>query len=825
MNRVLLERMTATRSGVVLSMIAIAAMAATAPSSASAQGVAASGTARADESDTLGEVVVTARRREESLQTVPISIAALGAADLKERNIVDLRDVNGEIPNVVIATGEFAGSISGQFSMRGIQGVVVYQDGAPIDTSLSKLPNFSDIERVEVLRGPQGTLFGRAAIGGAIQIVTRKPSNTFSADVDTQFGTHNQVNVTSTVNIPVTDTLYVKVTGQSLNQDGYVGSTKVNTKFGSQDDKTGRVDILWKPVDSFEARVQLSRIENLSSGVPYVNMNLQSVCNNSQAPSTWFNGNGSQRFFAPNAYCLYTTLNLPSTGKPYDTEFQSYGARHQYLNTISSTDTSFQQHINDVRADLKWDINDAMTLRSISSSRKGSYRSYQDLDATGLDLWVNQLNNFQNLSQLNTSELQFIYSTSRLSGTTGVYWEHDPGYYNRRINWINNDLAQDPELAAAANAAYPGSAVNPLFGGHPESAPQLLGSGFIGIGRTAEVQKAAYTEWTLSVTDQFKVTAGLRYTHQDTTTTNFKASPFPGGQTLLQVPALYQNLIPGGNYFAGIGTPFVNEQTVTQTTPRVSLQYQWTPAIMTYATFSKGASTNGGLTVVNANQTALLGIHNYFTSPQLVKNYEVGMRTDLFDGTLRVNASVYYDPIKNAALTEELLPGQLFPANNVSATDKGFELEGTWLVTHGFSVNYAFGYVDAKYTSLGSAQNLTLGTPFALTPKTSYALGAQYAWNVPNGAEIVMRGDYNYQAAQNSAVDRINNYTIPGYGLLNARLTFRPSVGNWEVALSGTNLTDKWFLTSAFYQPQTTAVSATVGRPREAAISFLLHLK
>jgi iron complex outermembrane recepter protein len=821
MSKALLVPRVTTRISLVLSIIAIAGLSAVPSLPATAQ-IAASTEV---ESEGLGEIIVTARRREESLQQIPISIAALGAADLAERSITDLRQVNGEIPNVVIATGEFAGTVSGQFAMRGLQGVVVYQDGAPIDTTLSKLPDFSDIERVEVLRGPQGTLFGRSAIGGAIQIVTRKPSDTFRADVDMQLGTHNQVNSTATINIPIIDTLFVKITGQSLNQDGYIASTKVNTKFGSQDDKTARIDVLWKPIDSIEARVQASRLENLSSGIPYVNMNLQAVCNNSQAPSTWFNGQGQQRFFAPNAYCLYTTVDLPTTGKPYDTEFQSYGALHQYKNTISSTDTSFSQYIDDVRADLKWDINDAMTLRSISSSRKGAYHSYQDLDGTGLDLWVNLLNNFLQTSQLNTSELQFIYSSSRLSGTTGVYWEHDPGYYNRRINWLNNDLAENPALAAAANAAYPGSAVNPLFGGHTESAPQLLADGFIPIGRTAEVQKAAYTEWTLSVTEQLKLTAGVRYTHEDTVNTNFSANPFTGGQTLLQIPATYQALIPGGNYYAGVGTPTVSEKTITQTTPRISLQYQWTPSIMTYATFSKGADTNGGYTNVNPNSGALLGITSYYTNPEVIKNYEVGVRADLFDGTLRTNASLYYDPIKNAELTEELLPGQLFPANNVSAKDKGFEVEGTWLPVRGVSFNYAVGYVDAKYTTLGTSQNLTLGTPFALTPKVSFALGPQYTLNVPNGAEIVFRGDYNYQAGQNSAVDRINNYRIPGYGLLNGRLTYRPMVGNWEVSLLGTNLTNQWYLTSAFYQPQTTAVSATVGRPREAAIEFKLHLK
>ncbi|GFE80632.1 hypothetical protein GCM10011487_26320 [Steroidobacter agaridevorans] len=775
----------------------------------------------AADSPVITEVFVTARRREESLQDVPLSIAAIGGEDLEQRNVTDLRQVNGQIPNVVIATSQFSGTVGSQFRMRGVPGVVVYQDGAPFEGGA--LPNLTDIERVEVLRGPQGTLFGRSAIGGAIQLVTRKPQDEFSLDMHTAFGSKNRVDVSGNLNVPITDELFVKLTAASMERDGYVSSTNVDTLFGSQDDKLGRLDVLWRPIKDFEVRAQYARTENKSSGVPYVNLNLLPVCNDGQAPANWFSGDGVQIFFAPNAYCLYTSVDLdPSTPgvQAFNDEFHSYGAQQRYLNTIDTADAGWRQTYDDVRVDMTWNLSSTMTVRALGSRRWGTGHSYEDLDGTGLDLWVNQLPFFTERNDLRTGELQFIYSGSRLNGTTGVYWEKAPGANGRRINWINNDLLQSPALAAAANAAYPGSAVNPLFGGHPESGPQLLGNGFIGISRTATEQFAAFSEWTVEVTEGLRLTGGLRYTEQDTTETSYKANPFGGDQSLHPVPALYQDLIPGADYYAGTGVPEVDKSTVTQWTPRFSLQYEFTPQIMMYATYSKGAGTGG--TIVNVDeadpQIIALGLSDYQTLPEEVKNYELGLRSEFFGNTLRFNATVFYDEFANLELSEELVPGRLFDAN-ADAEIKGVEIEGVWQATDALALNYGLGWIDAKYTDRGTTRNLEPGSALALTPEFSYALGAQYGWKLTSG-ELTLRGDYTWQDSQMSAVDRITAYEIPDFGLLSARLAYSPGGANWDVALSGTNLTGEYYIMSAFYQPQTTAVSATVGRPREIALSF-----
>jgi iron complex outermembrane receptor protein len=809
MNTVTLKDFSAARACTVLSTVAMAVFALSRPLPATAQA------AESAEAVTLAEVVVTARRREESLQDVPLSISALNSENLEARNVTDLRQVNGTIPNVVIQGSQFSGPVGSQFRIRGVPGVVVYQDGAILQGGA--LPNFTDIERVEVARGPQGTLFGRSAIGGAIQIVTKAPQHEFGADVRTAFGNNSRVDLTANVNIPIGEILAVKLTGSSLQRDGFVSSTKIKRDFGSQDDKMARADVLFTPFEKLSIRAQYARFENKSTGIPYVTLGLQSVCTNAQAPTNWFDGNGIQRFTAPNAYCLYTTLDLdPNTPglQAFNTEYQTYGAIKEYKNTIDDPDSGWTQIINDVRLDANLELNDTMAMRLLASRRYFRTNSYEDLDGTGLDLWVNRVNPLTERGDLKTAELQFLYSGSRLTGTTGIYWEKNPGFYSRRINWINNDISQSPTLAAAAAAAYPGSTTT-----HAESRPQLLAGGAIPIGKTVSEQKAAFTEWTLGVTEKFKVTAGIRYTDVENTSFSVGVAG-PTGRAACPIPALYQSLVPGCDYFGFTGAEptGTNAGKFKQWTPRFSAQYQWTPDVMTYATFSKGKETGGTLVIVNPNAQAILGFGNYQTFPGAVNNYEVGARTDLLNGTLRLNASVFFNDYKNVTLSEELLPGQLFNAN-ADAEIKGGEIEATWLVTNAFQINATLGKVDAKYTTKGTTRNLLPGTPFALTPELSYTLGAQYGWNLNNG-NLTLRGDYNWQDDQISASDRITAYPIPSIGLLSGRLTYRPNDAKWDIALLGTNLLDEYYVTSAFYQPQTTAAQGTAGRPREYAVQF-----
>jgi outer membrane receptor protein involved in Fe transport len=273
----------------------------------------------------IEEVIVTARRREEDLQEVPISVTALESTALQERNVGSVLEVNGQAANVAINSDPFSGVAGSQLRMRGIPGVVLYQDG--VRAANGALPSTIDVERVEVLRGPQGTLFGRNAIGGAIQTVTRRPQDHLSTRLSLAAGSADRFDVSGTVNVPVTDSFFAKLTASSLTRDGFVSSPYLPTLLGSQKDRLYRADLLWRPAPETEVRVQATRTRNYSSGQANVNFRLDAVCPSDPVPAGYRNGSGEQLFFAPNAYCILSRLDLdPATPgvQPYSTEFHSW---------------------------------------------------------------------------------------------------------------------------------------------------------------------------------------------------------------------------------------------------------------------------------------------------------------------------------------------------------------------------------------------------------------------------------------------------------------------------------------------------------------------
>ncbi|WP_428101255.1 TonB-dependent receptor plug domain-containing protein [Candidatus Rariloculus sp.] len=199
----------------------------------------------------IEEIVVTARRREENLQEVPIAVSAFNAEELESRSIENIRDLQMALPNVDIRGGGAHGSMVGLFTIRGIPGVARYIDDVVQSGDADALQNVIELERIEVLRGPQGTYFGKNAISGAIQYVTQKPQEEFGARIKTTFGEYNRADIVANVDIPLSDTVLTKVTAASLNRDGHVDSVRVDESYGEIDNTILRAMLQWQPNDSF----------------------------------------------------------------------------------------------------------------------------------------------------------------------------------------------------------------------------------------------------------------------------------------------------------------------------------------------------------------------------------------------------------------------------------------------------------------------------------------------------------------------------------------------------------------------------------------------
>jgi iron complex outermembrane receptor protein len=248
----------------------------------------------------------------------------------------------------------------------------------------------------------------------------------------------------------------------------------------------------------------------------------------------------------------------------------------------------------------------------------------------------------------------------------------------------------------------------------------------------------------------------------------------------------------------------VSDGVYTDTAPRVSLQYQWTPTIMTYATFAEGFSAGGG------TQTPT-GVQSY--SPEKLKNYEVGLRSDWLDHTLRFNPTLFYSQYTNVQATEN--EGFFNVTINAGrGTVKGAEVEGQWLITRAFSLNYALGYLKTGYSEYPADSGILPGSPFPYAPKVSADVGAQFDTPLPNGGGLTLRVDEGWTSWVKTGSDSSGVY-IPSYGLLGARLIYHPPNSNkWDVQLYGSNLLDKFYRLNGYAIPALGLDTGTVGLPR-----------
>jgi len=720
-----------------------------------------------ENSGTLEEVVVTARRRSEDLQQVPISIASLSAADLQIRGIDNVEQLDHTIPNFSPAPYNFFGTEQASFRMRGLPSVGVYVDGIAYQEQFGYFSDLVDMDRVEVLRGPQGTLFGKNTLGGAIQFITKEPAEEFEAHASATVGDYHRFNVAAVMDLPLAPTLLTKVTVGKVTRDGYLPSVSVNQDFGSQDDLTARLDVLWKPVDDFNARFIIEENDLGTNGNPTTDWQLSPAC----------------VFPQPNLTCLYNGAS--QFGAPLKVnQAWVFGASNTFATASNYDGPELNTDATNYKLILNYKLNDHWALKALGGARSLHSESFEDFTNIPYHMFEGENTNIIHEA---TGEGQLLFNGDKLTGTTGVYYYNDFRRW-RRENWFGNDvdLAVSPTNNAAANE---------FFGLPPGTVavfiPNIDQLYFYHIHGFAE-----FTEWTYKITDQLSLTAGVRYNRDSVEVEGFEPNqPIP---VLCCVPST--SVTPNG---AGpvLG---VSQGVYTDTAPRFSLQYQWTPALMTYATFAEGFSAGGG------TQTET-GVQSY--SPEKLKNYEVGVRSDWFDHTLRFNASVFYSQYTNVQATEN--EGFFNVTINAGiGTVKGAEVEGNWLITRAFSFNYGFGFLKTGYSEYPADSGILTGSPFPYAPKVSADLGAQYDTPLPNGAGLTLRVDEGWTSSVVTGSDSSGVY-IPSYGLLGARLIYHPpNTSKWEVQAYGSNLLDKFYRLNGYSIPALGLDTGTVGLPR-----------
>jgi iron complex outermembrane receptor protein len=751
----------------------------------------------------LETITVTARRREENVQSTPVSVSAFSGAALEERNVQTSADITRFTPNVQFdgAASESGGGASSQISIRGIgqtdyvltvePAVGVYLDGVYIGKSMGSLLDAVDLERLEVLRGPQGTLFGKNTIGGAIQLISKRPTATLDYYGQVTTGSYDRLDAKAAVSGPLSAAVRVRLSGAYQSRDGFVkrvSPTGVDSgqRQGDMDRLSGRLAIEADLTPDLLATLSLdgTRIREHSPGQILVKADETAAFA------------GLYNLGVPGGVCL------PSAGAGRLSNPLCYNSQWvRPLDSRETTNTGPNVSNTDVfGAGLTLEQKlDGATLKSITAWRKVKVDISQDLTASPYYYnFIGQQIDTKQFSQ----ELQLLGDAldARLHYVLGLYYLHETG---QQVFPVELSLVQ-----------------------------------FLSGGRIRNDSYAAFGQVTYDLTERLSVTAGLRYSDE---TRRFN----PAGQIIQGYASLSPTPVPGrvnviAGAFGGPGTPLFPAGWYSRgsdaLTPMVSANYKFSDAVMAYASFSKGQK-GGGFTmryfppVVPAAGTDPNDIVSY-AGPEKASSYEAGLKSELFDRKLRFNVAAFYTDYKDIQITYNIDPdgagpiGAFVPvlANAASARIKGVEIESSAALTPWLRLDGSLGYTDAEYRTFSAQARANYpgadGFEIPNTPKWTFNLGGTGTLFDDDKGRAQIRVDYSYRSGQFKEFSNDPTLYQKKVGLLNASLTYRTPDNRIEASVGGTNLTDKTYIVSGVSNGGIGYAQAIVSRPREWFVSL-----
>jgi iron complex outermembrane receptor protein len=784
-----------------------------------------------DEGRRTDEIVVTAQFREQDLQETPIAITAVNAEMLEARGQTDITQVAAQAPNVSLRPQPQNGGSGLIAFIRGVgqvdfnyaldPGVGVYIDDVYIPTLSSSLLELMDLERIEVLRGPQGTLAGKNSIGGAIKLFSAKPDGDGSGALRVEYGSFDMVQVRGMADFGVTDDLAVRISGMSRSRDGYVdmldyGVTHPDdtvpannargrgnpdyASMGGESIVAGRIALRWEPTSRLEVNLSGDYTREDSEAVPTVLIAAgrstpagvsseffdpfdpnPSVSVGSQGELIpWLVGTDGNAVtldcrFVPAGPYSCDTADLRSMG--YDPRFVSYSNFMDAMqpNPQAPFKPYFALPIKEfegygIHGNVTFDITDDLQLVYI-----GSYRAYeskwgQDQDATPIP--VAQLDNQLNHSAWSSElRLNFEALEGLLEGTVG-------GYY----------LDQEGEYTARVDLNYVGHTIDFIHG--PDTTPSTT--------------KAVFGTVTVRPTDALGITGGVRYTKDRKVYTYYRSNP----DGSLPNPALcFAN--PGGNPSSLDSSPncilnglfgVPGEFEGDRWDYRLVADYRFSDSFLAYASLSTGFKGGG------VNPRPFVADQALSFDPETLTTYEVGFKSDLLDRRLRLNGAAFLNKYEDIILgklvcPESSLPSPCLRPENIGSADvKGLELEASIFPVDGLSIDGSVAYLDFEYT--GSADGGFLEgtgipadgiTPY--TPELTYSFGIQYDYEMAAGT-VSGRFDGSYQDEVYTNAENSSWSLVDSRFLGNARLSYTTADESWRVALEVENVFDKYYFLS-----------------------------
>ena len=798
-------------------------------------------------SETTGgiqQIIVTAQKRVENVQDVPIAISAFSADALQERAVSSVASLSNISPNVTLDAGTpFSGSSAvlsayirgigaNDFAFNIDPGVGVYLDGVYLARSVGANQDLPDVERIEVLKGPQGTLFGRNTIGGAISIVTHDPGDEFRFKGDVTTGRFGLLQTRGMVDVPLSESLAASVSFATKNRDGYVkripfpgasnfDSTPVtnykaagygNIGYGTEGgDNTWnlRGKLRFDNKSNFRVslsgdymKVDQSQLANRLIGTtPAVfagtyNCAIQGIvvgdCGGGPPSFAYLGGIGglTSIFDNPTVFGVNVDADPNNDRLPYDNRFVTKDIDTSYANGNNySKLTSYGGS-----GTIEFDLSDTMTLKSITAYRELHWNVGMDIDGSPLNFLhtsftMNQYQFSQEL-QLNGSALD-----KTLNYVLGAYFFKEAGDLHDYVTFAEGLLQVDgPNDLSTKNYA---------FFGQIDYRP----------------------------TEQFGITIGGRYTKENKEFEGFQSDANGLTYKILNqvgVPecASINPISDACRIAAGFpnqGQPLryyiagTQKKAFSNFSPKIGLQYHPTDDVMLYGSWSKGYKT-GGWTTRLSNPLP--------TAPDFgeeeATTWEVGIKSTLLDRRLQINAAAFTTEYKGIQLNFQQGVSPVIQ-NAGDARIKGFEVEVVAAPVDGFLINASVGYTDAYYTSvLAGAQvapnpfqaGVIPGADLPKTPKWKFNISPRYELGLGGDSKLVVLADYTHSSALWNDTERAYLLQRAPTDIVNGSITFK-SGGNWDVTVGATNITDERYLVTGQAQIAGGQFYGTYSRPRE----------
>jgi iron complex outermembrane receptor protein len=712
---------------------------------AMAQTTAAAAAPEAQDATEIGEVVVTARRRAEALQDVPIAVTAFTAEALENKGSADITELARSTPSLTLNSARGSNSTLISF-IRGVgqqdplwgfdPGVGLYIDDVYVARPQAAVLDIFDVERIEVLRGPQGTLYGRNTIGGAIKYVTRRIGDDPEISLQGAYGSYNQFDAIANVSGPVSDTVGISFAAARYLRDGFGENLNTGTEHYNKDVTAARASLEWTPTDSLFFRLAADWVQDSS------------------------NARHGHREFAP----------IPAD--EYDT---NAGAGDK--NSVESRGISLTG---------EWTVNDWLTLKSITAYRDGSTRGNIDFDnlpSPILDIPA-QYDDDQ-FSQ----EFQALFQADRWSGVAGVYY-----------------------LDASASGAF-------------DTVVGLFNLTTLTAGSVDTKSWSLFGDLTYDLTDQLSISAGGRFTHDEKTGTVFRQqylgirSPFFGNASATPL--------------GGPRTDYTDTRDFEEFTPRVSISYEISPDLTTYASWGRGFKSGG----FDMRGDAVLypdTVNGY--DPETVETVEIGLKGRLFD-RFSFATAIFDSSYEDQQITTQYPAGATVASvvDNVgSSSIRGWEFEGSLRVSQNLVVNGMLSYIDAQFdeflayiptgplnttcpTLVGCFVDVSDARDFQNTPEWTGAISATYKHWFSDGSELAVtpsvayRGEYQQFETPAPLLDQ------DAYWMYDASVVWTSASERWTVGLHGKNLSDERYRTGGYSFPGAAtgdSIIAFYGAPR-----------